>query len=278
MRANTVKASLAAGHTQVGSWIGIGGDPMSARLLARAGFPWLTIDMEHAPIDWSAASTLCGLIADAGCVPLIRVPEGTSENIKRALDGGAWGIVAPMVNTVDQARAIIAACRYPPQGTRSVGGGSHYLSFGCSDDEYKARANEEVLVVLQTESPEGVANAEAIYALQGCDAIFVGPNDLKWQMRSTLPGGRAPTDDEFEAMLSRVIEAGIATGTPVGIHTFSNEAAVARAQQGFRFIALSSDCGFLAAGAAAAVKAVAELNAAAREGGPARVTGGAAVY
>ena len=272
MRRNTLKARLAEGKACVGSWINLGGDPLSARLLARAGFPWLCVDLEHSPIDWSQASTLFGLIAGAGCVPLCRVPEGTAENVKRALDGGAWGIVAPMVNTVEQARSIISACRYPPQGTRSVGGGSHYLSFSTSDADYKERANEEIIVILQTESPEGVDNAKEIYALPGCDAVFVGPNDLRWQMRPAL--GRAPTEEEFEAMMERVLEAGASTGTPVGIHTFSVESARARAAQGFQFIALSSDVGFLSAGAAAAVKAVDDINEVAVD----RVVGGLSKY
>ena len=83
-----------------------------------------------------------------------------------------------MVDTVAQAQVIIDACYYPPRGRRSVGSGTHYFSFGASDAEYKARANEEILCVLMTESPEGVANAPAIYALEGVDAVFVGPNDL----------------------------------------------------------------------------------------------------
>ena len=236
----------------MGTWCNID-NVFSTRLLGRSGFPWVVVDMEHSAIDWNMAATLFGFLAEAGVVPLCRVPNGTHENIKRALDAGAWGIVAPMVDTVEQATAIVAACRYPPMGTRSIGGGSHLLSFGTDDATYKARANGEVLVVLQTESPTGVRNAPAIYAVPGVDAIFVGPMDLKWQMRSELPGGREATPAEFEAMLSKVLEAGKATGTPVGLHTFSVEDCKARVAQGFQFVALLSDAGFLAAATAAAV-------------------------
>ena len=112
-----------------------------------------------------------------------RVPEGSHAIIKRVLDAGAWGIVVPMVDTVEQARRAIAAAKYPPVGNRSVGGGMHSLNFAASSAEYYRRANDEILVVLQTESPTGVDNAEAIYSLPGVDAIFVGPVDLRANMR-----------------------------------------------------------------------------------------------
>ncbi|MCL4146488.1 UNVERIFIED_CONTAM: hypothetical protein GTU68_027483, partial [Idotea baltica] len=150
--------------------------------MARVGFPWLTVDLEHSPIDWSQASALFAAIADGGCVPLARVPEGKHDHIKRVLDAGAWGIICPMVNTVEQAKACIAAAKYPPTGTRSVGGTLHALNFGAAAGDYYAQANDEILVILQTESPEGVENAEEIYSLPGVDGIFVGPNDLRAQM------------------------------------------------------------------------------------------------
>jgi len=199
------------------------------------------------------------------------------ENIKKALDAGAWGIVAPMVDTPEQAQRIIDACYYPPLGLRSVGGGTHYLSFGTSDAEYKARANEEIVCVLMTESPQGVANAPAIYALPGVSAIFVGPNDLRAQFRRVLPGGRAPTVEEFEAALAQVLAAGAAAGTPVGLHTFSPSECTTRVAEGFRFMAMGSDAGLLGQAAGAAV---AELGVCRQDtgAGGAAATGGAAKY
>lgn len=255
MRTNSIKTNLRDGKPSVGSWINVD-SVFSARLMARAGFPWLCVDMEHSAIDWGLAATLFGFIAEAGSIPLCRVPNGTHENIKRALDAGAWGIVAPMVDTVEQARDIVAACKYPPEGSRSVGSGSHFLSFGASDGDYKARANQEILVVLQTESPLGVENAEAIYSVPGVDAIFVGPNDLRAQMRKTTPGNRVPTVDEYEVLLARVLAAGKKTGTPVGLHTFSIEECQERAREGYQFMAILSDAGFLSAEASRHVKAL----------------------
>ena len=238
MRSNVVKQKLRQGKPSYGTWLSLG-DLYATRVLARMGWDWLTLDMEHQAIDWSQAAAIFAVIADAGCVPLCRVPEGCHRDIKRALDAGAWGIVAPMVNTVEQARSIVAATKYPPLGNRSVGGGMHSLNFDCTSGDYYACANDQLLVVLQTESPEGVDNAEAIYALPGVDAIFVGPNDLRAQMRVT--NGREATDEEFEATIDRIIAAGKKTGTATGIHAMSGPAALKRAKQGMQFIAVGSE-------------------------------------
>jgi 4-hydroxy-2-oxoheptanedioate aldolase len=203
------------------------------------GFDWLTLDIEHSAIDWSRATTIFAAIADAGCVPLARVPEGTHHYIKRVLDAGAWGIVVPMVDTVEQARVAIAAAKYPPVGNRSVGGGMHSMNFQATAGEYYEKANDEILVVLQTESPLGVQNAEAIYSLPGCDAIFIGPNDLRFQMRPS--DGSFPTPAEHEAMIQRVVAAGKKVGTPTGIHAMDPDSALERARQGMQFIAIGSD-------------------------------------
>src|SRR6185295_4331985 len=187
MKTNPVKKLLAEGKPAFGTWLSLG-DLFATRILARQGFSWLTLDLEHGAIDWSQAATIFAAISDAGTVPLARVPKGNHDYIKRTLDAGAWGIVVPMVDTVEQAKIAIAAAKYPPTGNRSLGGGMHSLNFDGTSAEYFQRANDEILVVLQTESPTGVANAEAIYSLPGVDAIFVGPVDLRANM--TTPEGR----------------------------------------------------------------------------------------
>lgn len=242
MKRNPVKAALKAGQPQIGTWLSCG-DLYATRVMARIGFPWLTVDMEHSPIDWAQASMLFSAIAEAGCVPLVRVPRGTHENIKRALDAGAHGIVVPMVNTVEEAKLAIAAAKYPPAGNRSIGGGLHALNFEASAGDYFKYANDEVLVVLQTESPEGVANAEAIYSLPGVDAIFVGPNDLTFQMRGS--DGVDPTPAELEAMLQRILATGKKVGTPVGLHVQSIDDVKRRVGEGWQFLAVGSELRFM---------------------------------
>jgi 4-hydroxy-2-oxoheptanedioate aldolase len=238
MRTNTVKQKLASGQATFGTWLSLG-DVYATRVLARLGFDWLTLDLEHSPVDWSEAATIFAMVADAGCTPLARVPEGSHHYIKRVLDAGAWGIVVPMVETVEQARVAIAAAKYPPLGNRSVGGGMHAMSFAATAGQYYQQANQEILVVLQTESPRGVENAEAIYAEPGCDAIFIGPNDLRFQMRHQ--DGSFPSPEEHEAMVQRVIEIGKRVGTPTGIHAMDAASALARVDQGMQFLAIGSD-------------------------------------
>ncbi len=243
MRTNRVKRILQSGKPSFGSWLSLG-DLFASRMLARLDFDWLTLDLEHGAIDWSQAAMIFAAISDAGGVPLARVPKGNHDYIKRVLDGGAWGIVVPMVDTVEQAKIAIAAAKYPPIGNRSLGGGMHALNFDCSTSDYFAKANEEILVVLQTESPLGVKNAREIYSLPGVDAIFVGPVDLRAQMRSR--DGTEASDAEFEAMLAEIIRIGKETGTPTGMHTMSPAAALERARQGMQFIAIGSELRMMA--------------------------------
>src|SRR5438876_5536510 len=150
MRANPVKRALREGHPSLGTWLSMG-SITAARFLARAGFAWLTVDLEHSLVDWETATHMFAAIADAGCIALARVPSGRHDHIKRVLDNGAHGIVVPMVNTRQEALDAVAAAKYPPIGNRSVGGSVHALNFQATANDYFARANEEVLVVLQCE-------------------------------------------------------------------------------------------------------------------------------
>lgn len=238
MKKNSVKAALANGEPQIGTWLSLP-SVFSARLMSRVGFPWLTVDLEHNPIDWETASLMFAVIADSGCVPLARVPRGDHDLIKRVLDGGAMGIVVPMVNTVEEAKTAIAAAKFPPTGNRSIGGTIPAFNYQATAGEYYDHANDETIVVLQTESPEGIANADEIYALPGVDAIFVGPNDLYWQMKAE--DGTPPTPDEYEAALQAVLAAGRKAGTPVGLHATSVEEVQQRVAEGWKFMAIKSE-------------------------------------
>src|ERR1700694_218906 len=144
MRANAVKRALKAGQPSVGTWLSLGSITAS-RFMARAGFAWLTVDIEHSLVDWETATHMFASIAEAGCIALARVPSNRHDHIKRALDNGAHGIVVPMVNTRDEALAAVAAAKYPPVGNRSVGGSVHALNFATDAADYFAHANDEIL-------------------------------------------------------------------------------------------------------------------------------------
>src|SRR5438045_864381 len=138
MRPNPVKRALRAGQASVGAWLSLG-SITAARFLARAGFAWLTVDIEHSLVDWETATHMFATIADAGCTALARVPANRHDYIKRVLDNGAHGVVVPMVNSREEAEHAVAAMLYPPAGNRSVGGSVHALNFGASANDYYAR-------------------------------------------------------------------------------------------------------------------------------------------
>lgn len=252
VKTNGVKKALHEGRPQVGTWLSLG-SVVAARFLARTGLPWLTVDIEHSHTDIQTAAHMFGAIADAGCVPLARVSTGRHDLIKSVLDCGAMGIVAPMVMDADEARTIVAACKYPPHGNRSVGGGLHSLNFATNADNYYRRANDEILVIIQTEHIQAVERAEEIYSVPGVDAVFVGPNDLMASMRDA--DGSPPDRVTFERALTRILQACQHCGVAPGIHCFSIESARERIEQGWRFIALNSELKFMLEGAAEVAQA-----------------------
>lgn len=253
MKSNTVKSALKAGLPQVGTWLSLG-SPMAARFMARAGFHWLTVDMEHSPIDWDVAATIFALIADAGGIPLVRVPFNSLENAKRALDSGAYGIVFPMCNSRAEAEQAVQICKYPPTGVRSVGGSLHAVNFGASPGEYYANANNEILVIIQAEHIDAVNNADDIFSVPGIDGVFVGPNDLLSSMHKTPA---METDDpEFVEALRTIRETAQRHGIASGIHVADAEAANRRIAEGWRFIAVSSELGYMQQQAQSVVKAL----------------------
>lgn len=251
MRQNHVRAKLKRGEVSIGSWLSLP-DPTAARLMARVGFDWLNVDLEHAPINFETAALSFGAIASEGPAPIARVPWNTGENIKRVLDSGAWGIIVPMVNSAAEAKAAVEAARYAPIGNRSVGGQLHAVTFNTAPATYFERANDEVLVVVMAEHVKAIAVLEEIAAVPGIDALFIGPNDLLASMNqkpafdSTYP--------QFNEALQKVVKVAKANGVAPGIHTADAAMAKKRVQEGFQFIACSSDIGLMLAKAAETAK------------------------
>jgi len=242
MKTNPVRAKLKEGKPSVGTWLTLP-DPTTAQLMARTGFDWLTVEMEHTPVTFETAAQSFAIVAATGCVPLVRVPWNTVENIKRVLDTGAWGIVVPMVNSRAEAEAVVAAARYQPLGKRSIGGQMHAVNFDTDPSTYYHRANDEILVVIMAEHREAVKNADEIFSVPGIDAVFIGPNDLLNSM------GKAPAfeseDQEFVDAINHIRVTAKKHGVPSGIHVLDAATAQRRIKEGFQFIAIGSDAGMM---------------------------------
>jgi 4-hydroxy-2-oxoheptanedioate aldolase len=246
MRPNPVKRLLRSGKPAVGTWLSLG-CITAARFLARAGFDWLTVDVEHSLVNIETTTHIMGAVADAGGVALARVPSNRHDHIKRILDNGGHGVVVPMVNSRQEAMEAVSACWYPPRGNRSVGGSVHALNWAATPSDYYARANDEVLIVLQCEHIDAVRNFVEIYSVPGVDAVFVGPNDLAASMRS--PEGKPPSGESFQQALSDILAGCRRIGVAAGIHTFSLDEARMRIAEGWQFIAVASELKFMVEGA-----------------------------
>jgi 4-hydroxy-2-oxoheptanedioate aldolase len=254
MKPNPVKRALKAGQPSVGTWLSLG-SITAARFMARAGFAWLTVDIEHSLVDWETATHMFASIADAGCTALARVPANRHDHIKRVLDNGAQGIVVPMVNSRQEAEDAVAAALYPPRGNRSVGGSVHALNFGCTANDYYAHVDDELLIVLQCEHIRAVEDADAIFAVPGIDAIFVGPNDLAASMRSK--DGRPPSADATRQAMAHILATCKKHGVPAGLHCSSADEVNQRIADGWQFLAIGSELKMMLDGAAMHVQKLA---------------------
>jgi 4-hydroxy-2-oxoheptanedioate aldolase len=253
MRENSVKRALRSGEAQVGAWLSLA-SVTAARIMARMGFHWLTVDVEHSPVDWETAAAMFGAIAEAGCVPIARVPANSVENVKRALDSGAYGVIFPMCCSAQEAADAVSACKYPPEGRRSVGGSLHALNFQTSPAEYYRRANEEILVIVQAEHVSAVERCDEIFSVPGIDAMFVGPNDLMASMN--LPPAMDSGEPAFVDALERLLASARRNNIAPGIHNADAAMARRRIDRGWRFVAVSSDLGLMSAAARKAAEDV----------------------
>ncbi len=257
MRKNRVKERLRAGEPSIGTFMALG-SPLGAEQLAHAGFDWLVIDQEHGAIDATLTQSLLQAISTTETVPLVRVPWNGGDWIKRALDAGAYGVIVPMVNDRADAQAAVAAVRYPPQGTRSIGGSRTRLYGGA---DYVERANEEILLIVQIESAQAVENAREILSVPGIDAYFIGPGDLCASLG--LPNTWEPDFPEFWAAIDQVQRVAREIGVPSGIHASAGRAA-AMIERGYRFVAVGFDIAFMASAATAALQVARAVPAASR--------------
>src|SRR5258708_11786005 len=207
---NSFKRALKTGKQQIGLWSTLSSN-YSVEVIAGAGFDWILLDTEHSPNELESLLTQLQAAAPYPTHAVVRVPWNDMVTIKRVLDIGAQSILIPYVSTADEAKAAVSYTRYPPQGVRGVAGSTRASRFGRVKD-YARRAHEEICVLVQVETQEGLDNIEAIAAVEGVDGVFIGPADLHASLayigEITNPKG-LPLIDEA---IKRVRKAGKAPG------------------------------------------------------------------
>ncbi|WP_457152475.1 HpcH/HpaI aldolase family protein [Mesorhizobium sp. P5_C1] len=224
--------------------------PVAVEVMAQSGLDFLCIDWEHAQISRDMIETMVRA-ADVHRLPaMVRVPGHAPEAIQAALDSGAQGVLIPRVSTAAQAAMAVKASRYPPQGERGVGPG-RAAGYGYRIPEYLAGANGRIVVAVQVETSEGLANIEAIAAVDGVDVIFVGPGDLSVSIDAIGPKGA----DKLTEAIRRIIGVTVAHGRTSGIFCAKPQDVSQWAAIGASFFVLASDTMFLGAGAAAGTAA-----------------------
>jgi 4-hydroxy-2-oxoheptanedioate aldolase len=249
MTPNPVKRRLRDGKPAVGVWLTIG-DPIVAESLAAQGWDWLTVDTEHNPIDLLLMTTMFQAIGRFPTTPMARIPEISEMAIKRVLDAGAWGFVAPNVKSREEAQMVADYGQYPPRGKRSLGSGRHALSFGTDPMTYFQQANDEILRVVQIEHIEGVRHIDEILSVAGVDACYIGPNDLCASMN--LTPSLEPPHREFEEAVQAIFRSARTHGVAPGIHTAEPETASRRLAEGWQLVGCASDLRYLTMGSKAA--------------------------
>jgi 2-keto-3-deoxy-L-rhamnonate aldolase RhmA len=244
---NHTKQRLAAGGLALGMGVRNSRTVDIATVAKTCDFDWLFIDMEHSSLDVDLASQLAMASLGAGITPIVRIPGHEHYHASRLLDNGAQGIVAPHVDTVEEARRIVSACRYPPQGKRSVGGPAPQLSFRSVPLADATRLqNEETLVIVMLETPQAIANADAIAQVKGVDVLLIGTNDLCAEMG--IPGQFS--DAKVESSYKTVIDACRKHGKVPGMGGVYDPKLMAKyIALGMRFILSGSDLSFIMAGA-----------------------------
>ena len=211
MPVNTFKHRLRSGETQIGLWLGLA-DAYCAELAANAGFDWLLIDGEHAPNDLRGLLGQLQAVAPYPSQPVIRPVIGDTALIKQVLDIGVQTLLVPMVESAEQARELVRAIHYPPHGVRGVGSALARASRWNSIAGYLDHADEQMCLLVQIENREGLANLEAIAAVEGVDGVFIGPADLSASMGHRGNPGHPEVQAAIEDAIARIRNAGKAAG------------------------------------------------------------------
>ena len=228
---------LRAGERLISGWSGIS-DPIVADLMIRQGYDTVVLDMQHGAHTVASALLGIGAVALAGAGAVVRVPVGEFALASRMLDGGAAAIIAPMVNSLADARAFASFVKYPPMGDRSWGPHRAVALSGANPQTYLAEANATHLSIAMIETKEALAALDDILSVPGIDGVFVGPSDLS----IALSGGKLdPASAEVDSALDHVVARAKAAGKFAGLFCFTGKQAKAMGERGFAFCSVATD-------------------------------------
>ncbi|HEX2529438.1 MAG TPA: aldolase/citrate lyase family protein [Geminicoccus sp.] len=252
-RALAFKKKLKDGGTVIGAWVTIP-DPSVTEIMGKVGFDYLMIDTEHSPFDLQALQTMMMALNGSQTVPLVRVAWNDHVRIKQLLDMGVEGILAPMVRTVQDCRDLVAACRYPPVGTRGFGpkrASNYYRDI----DAYVAAANDAIFVMPQIEHIETVDVLDEFLSVPGIDAVAIGPNDLSGTAGLLRQLSHPTVKTAHETIVAKAAAHGIPLCLGVNTPASQNKEWEAK---GVRVLMVTSDIELLAGGGSAALRATRE--------------------
>lgn len=246
---NPAKHMLKDGKKLLGAWLQIA-SPFAAEIFAKSGLDVLMIDMEHGPNDIMSLIDQMRAMGRFDAVPFVRAPWNDMVTIKRILDAGAYGVLIPYVNTAEEARAAVAACKYPLMGVRGVAPSPRAPGWGMNSMHYMHYANEETLVMTAVETLEAVNNIEEILKVDGLDGVFIGPMDLATSMGHFCE----PSHPEVQAAVARVEQAVIGSDKFLASISGGVEAAKEKFERGYSLILAFADGGSLGSVARANVE------------------------
>ena len=240
MRENKLRDIWKSGAAAVNGWLAIP-NSFSAETMAHQGWDSLTIDMQHGIADYADMCAMLTSISTTETVPLVRVPWNEPGMIGKVLDGGAYGVICPMVNTKEEAEKLVAYSKYPPRGTRSNGPirSGMYGSAGT----YQQTANDEIVLLPMMETKTAVENMESILDVEGINGVYIGPSDLGFSY------GLVPKLDREEPEILKIYEKIVKEcgkrGLYPGIHCSGADGAVRAINMGFKLVTLSNESGLM---------------------------------
>ena len=250
MRENLLKSLWQRDAYAVNGWLSLP-STFSAEVMAHQGWDSLTIDLQHGLIDYQSAVGILQAISTTSTVPLVRVPWLDPAIIMKVLDAGSYGVICPMINSAVEAREFVAACRYPPAGTRSCGPIRASLYAG---PDYVDKANRTIITMAMIETRAGLGNLEEILSIEGLDAIYVGPSDLALALGCEPQ--LDPTEQEVIGAIEYILARAQEKKIVAGIHTGSTANAQKMIRLGFQFVTVSSDVRLLVTKASEVLEAM----------------------